>query len=374
MHSVDIVAGDMSGISDSSVTFAERCKRYGLAQTNIDDLVQRGISTYGQLLFRVASGPSQVDEAKLNDLIGGCNPNLSESGKSALKRLVFEAGTFVVAELKDAISSPGVEGVKRLTPQERDSRFNAIQAKLGSFLLSGPYEPVHALVDSCSSMASAQCITYIPPSRCASREQEIASGRKEEHLLRLEHAALKLASKAQPLKVDVTSELRVSQALTRRGVALEMAGVCSFAGALGTSPVDDAIKSVKDSAQVLFHLRPMPLPPKPDRAAALQLMLKRPWSSIQEGKGKGKTDKGKGKGKGKNKGKGKGSAKVQTNVPAALKGMDPNMNGEPICFDYSLPHGCQLETWDTPLGQACRKGLHVCMKCHGARSASGCDK
>ena len=228
VHSVHIVAGDMSGISDSSVTFAERCKRYGLAQTNIDDLVQRGISTYGQLLFRVASGPSQVDDAKLSDLISGCNPNLSESGKSALKRLVFEAGTFVVAELKDAISSPGVEGVKRLTPQERDSRFNAIQAKLGSFLLSGPYEPAHALVDSCSSMASAQCITYIPPSRCASREQEIASGRKEEHLLRLEHAALKLASKAQPLKVDVTSELRVSQALTRRGVALEMAGVCSF--------------------------------------------------------------------------------------------------------------------------------------------------
>ena len=143
-----------------------------------------------------------------------------------------------------------------------------------------------------------------------------------------------------------------------------------FAGTLGTAPVDDAIKAVKDSAQALFHLHPMPLPPKPDRAAT----LKRPWSATQEGKGKGRPDKGKGKGKGKNKGKGKGATKVQTNVPAALKGMDPNMNGEPICFDYSLPHGCQLETWDTPLGPARRKGLHVCMKCHGAHSASGCDK
>ena len=361
-------AGHMSGISDSSVTFAERCKRYGLGQTNIDDLVQRGISTYGQLLFRVASGPSQVDEGKLNDLISGCTPNLNDSGKSALKRLVFEAGTFVVAELKDAISSPGVEGVKRLTPQERDSRFNAVQAKLGSFLLSGPYEPAHSLVDSCSSMASAQCIAYIPPSRCASREQEIASGRKEEHLLRLENAALKLASKAQPIKVDVSSELRVSQALTRRGVALEMAGVCSFqeheaytrsllahvhrqpppgyqaptldqlfradrevwvrisevvrhqfAGTLGTTPVDDAIKVVKDSAQVLFHLHPMPLPPKPEKSAAWQLGLKRPWSALHDGKGKTKANKGKDKGKAKTKGKGKGVAKVQTNVPAALR-------------------------------------------------------
>ena len=171
----------MSGISDSAVTFAERCKRYGLSQANVDDLVQRGVSTYGQLLFSVASGPNQVDDSKLCDLISGCNPNLNDSGKSALKRLVFEAGAFVVAELKDAISSPGVEGVKRLTPQERDSRFNAVQAKLGSFLLSGPYEPAHSLIDSCSSMAAAQCISCISPSRCASREQEISSGKKEEH-------------------------------------------------------------------------------------------------------------------------------------------------------------------------------------------------
>ena len=183
--------------------FGLGCKRYGLSQANVDDLVQRGVSTYSQLLFRVASGPSQVDDGKLNDLISACTPNLNEAGKSALKRLVFEAGTFVVAELKDAISSPGVEGVKRLTPQERDSRFNAVQAKLGSFSLSGPYEPAHSLIDSCSSMAAAQCITYISPSRCASREQEIASGKKEEHLLRLEHAALRLATKPQPIKVDI---------------------------------------------------------------------------------------------------------------------------------------------------------------------------
>ena len=411
----------MSGISDSEVTFAERCKRYGLSQEHVDDLKQKGVATYGQLLFRVASGPNQVDDNKLSDLLSACRPNLTDSGKSAIKRLVFEAGTFVVAELKDAISSPGVEGVKRLTPQERDSRFNAVQQKLGSFALTGPYEPAHSLVDSCSGMVAAQCITRIPPSRCASREQEVATGKREEHLLRLESTALKLASKPQPLKVDVSSELRISQALTRRGVALEMSGVCSFqeheaysrsllahahrypppgyqapsidqllradrelwvrisetvghqfGGTLGTTPVDEAIKSLKDSPQVLFHLHPMPLPPKPDKL----LPLKRAWYATQEGKGKGKQEKGKGKGKGKLKGKGKGSGgqKVQTNVPAPLKGLGPNFQGEPICFDHSLPHGCQLETWDTALGPSCRKGLHLCMKCHGPHSASGCDK
>ena len=409
---------DMSGISDSKVTFSDRCKRFGLVQENVDDLVAKGVSTYGQLLFRVASGPNQVDDAKLGALIDGCKPDLSEAGKSAVKRLVFEAGTFVVAELKDAISSPGVEGVKRLTPQERDSRFQAIQQKLGSFELTGPYEPSHGLVDMCSGMASAQCISHIALSKCASREMEVGSGKRDEQLLRLENASLKLATRPQQLKVDVSSELRVAQALTRRGVALEMCGICSFqehesysrsllahvhrpappgyqsptldqalradrelwirisevvrhqfAGTHGTSPVDSAMKALKDSAHVLFHLHPMPAPPKP-----LLNPLKRPWAAIQEGKGKGKQDKGKGKGKGRAKGKGKVVQRVQTNVPAALKGLDPNYNGEPVCFDYSLPHGCQLESWETPSGVSCRKGLHLCMKCHGAHSASGCDK
>ena len=321
-----------------------------------------------------------------------------------------------MAELKDAISSPGVEGVKRLTPQERDSRFQAVQQKLGSFALAGPYERARSLIDVCSGMASSQCISHVALSRCASREMEVASGKKDEQLLRLENSSLKLASKPQQVKIDVSSELRVSQALTRRGVALEMCGMCSFAehesyarallahvhqpappgyqpptldqalradrelwirisetvrhqfaGTHGTGPVDDAIKCHKDSAQVLFHLRPMPLPPKLPANP-----LKRPWTATQEGKGN--KDKGKGKGKGKQKGKGKGAPRIQTNVPAALKGLHPNYNGEAICFDYSLPHGCQLETRETPSGVSCKKGLHICVRCRGAHSASGCDK
>ena len=124
----------MSGISDSEVTFAKRCKRYGLSQEQVEDLKQRGVATYGQLLFSVASGPNQVDDSKLSELLSACKPVLTEAGKSAIKRLVFEAGAFVVAELKDAISSPGVEGVKRLTPQERDSRSMQCRASWAALL------------------------------------------------------------------------------------------------------------------------------------------------------------------------------------------------------------------------------------------------
>ena len=43
--------------------------------------------------------------------------------------------------------------------------------------------------------------------------------KRDENLFRLENAALRLAVKPQPLKVDLSAELRVSQALSRRGLA-----------------------------------------------------------------------------------------------------------------------------------------------------------
>ena len=52
----------------------------GLCQENVDDLLAKGVATYAQLLFRVASGPNQVDGAKLANLLSSCQPNLSEAG------------------------------------------------------------------------------------------------------------------------------------------------------------------------------------------------------------------------------------------------------------------------------------------------------
>ena len=93
---------------------------------------------------------------------------------------------------------------------------------------------------------------------------------------------------------------------------------------------------------------PVPKPDKPDK-----LPGKRSWGQSFKGEDKGTKGKGKGKfmsqawqsgksGKGKS---GKGKDKTQTSVPAALKGLDPNYKGQPVCFNHSLPHGCQEETW-----------------------------
>ena len=159
-----------------------------------------------------------------------------------------------------------------------------------------------------------QAIRHIPLNRCSSREQEVSNVKRDENLFRLENAALRLAVKPQPLKVDLSTELRVAQALSRRGLALEMAGVASFqvheeysrsllerlhrppppkfdppridsllradremwirvseqvksdfTGPGKSGVVDSAIQTWQHSMQVAYFLVPVPKPGKPDR-------------------------------------------------------------------------------------------------------------
>ena len=152
----------------------------------------------------------------------------SDGTLAAFSRLLFEAGTFVVAELRSSVAGDD-EGGKKLTHQERASRMDALRLKLGAWPISGAFEPSNALVDAAFGMVTDSSVKYLSPSRCSSREQEIISERRDDTLFRLEASALKAARKPAQIKVDLGNELRLYQALSRRGVALEVAGVCSFA-------------------------------------------------------------------------------------------------------------------------------------------------
>ena len=418
----------MSAVSDSKVTFQAKALQHGVPQTSLDAWSADGIQSYSQLLFRVASAPNAVDPDKLQKVLADMQPRATDAVASAVNRLLFEAGTFVVAELRNSLDAPSTEPTRRLSAQERSSRLQALQTKLGAFRISGQYEPSHQLVDQFSTMLSDQSIRHVPLNRCSSREQEVCNLKRDEHLFRLENSALRLAAKPQPLKVDLSTELRVAQALNRRGLALEMAGLGSFdvheayarsllehlhrppppkfdppgieallradrelwtrvAEEVGTdfagpgkqSSVDDAIKQWQHSMQVAYFLVPVPKPEKPEKQP-----LKRTWDQATSSAFSDKGTKGRGKGKfmsqawqsGKSgKGKSKqGKDKQQTAVPAALKGFDPNFQGHPICFNHSLPHGCQEQTWETEHGPSCRRGLHICMRCHGSHSLASCDK
>ena len=137
--------------------------------------------------------------------------------------------------------------------------------------------------------------------------------------------------------------------------------------------VDAAIAVAASAPAVAFHVMPR------EKKRGLDDAHKPPGKTSKgdtgkdaKGRGKDKGEKGKG---GKASGIGKqGSPSKQIAVPAALKGLDPNKDGVPLCFDRNLAHGCKRDTWQTPAGVQCEKGLHLCMKCgspdHGAHACS----
>ncbi|CAE7573067.1 unnamed protein product [Symbiodinium sp. CCMP2592] len=359
----------MASVADSAVTFASKARQYGLSQ---------GV---------------RLKAAKDKHL----GPGASEGAVAAFSRLLFEAGTFVVAELRSSVASED-DGSKKLTSQERTSRMDALRSKLGAWPITGSFEPSHVPIDAAFGMVADSSVRYLPPSKCSSREQEILSERRDDTLFRLEATALKAAKKPVLPKVDLGNELRLYQALSRRGVALEVAGVCSFAvhenyvrGLLDhlqrmpppgysapgidavlaadravwqqvaaqvpclpavdivAAKVDAALLAAAGAPAVAFHVMPR------EKKRALDDPAKPPGKTGKgDGKdnrpGKGKDKGGRGKG-GKTPGGGKpGSPAKQTAVPAALKGLDPNKDGTPLRFDRNLAHGCKRETWQTPVG------------------------
>ena len=96
----------MSSLADSEATFQAKAGSYGLSDAVLKALQTKGIATYGQLLFSVASAPGQVDEAKRKTLFQAFPQEFQgEPTEGIISRLLFEAGTFVVAELKGSLES-----------------------------------------------------------------------------------------------------------------------------------------------------------------------------------------------------------------------------------------------------------------------------
>ena len=131
----------MTSVSDSTVTFQAKALQHGIPQSAIDAWAAAGISTYSQLLFRVASAPNQVDANKLQALLDNMQPKADATVTSSVHRLLFEAGTFIVSELRQSLEAPATEPSRRLSTQERSSRLQALQAKLAAFRIAGQFEP-----------------------------------------------------------------------------------------------------------------------------------------------------------------------------------------------------------------------------------------
>ena len=71
---------------------------------------------------------------------------------SALKRLLFEAETLVMAQLREQVSNPDMQMTRKMPPVEREAKMKQLRARLPGVRLEHQLEPSHALLNLVAQM------------------------------------------------------------------------------------------------------------------------------------------------------------------------------------------------------------------------------
>jgi hypothetical protein len=340
-----------------------------------------------------------------------------------LRRLMFEAFTLAVSDLRQRVTRTSDDPPQRLSAPERAARMKKLKDRLTGISITEALEPSHKLMDTYVQMYEDDVLRFVPWNELTERSQEVLNVKKDK--LQNDHTFapdangfMKAKALETDLKANLTSDFRFVCALQRRGLAMEIAGLCQYEvhqevvdhylkefmsapmvhfrscsleqieradqflftraaeitasglkrNGIGLLPLEEAIKNIRKETRFL--------------CLTMQLMdigtvpLSRPFFTLAEGETEvpPKADRVKGGGKGAKGVKGVKKELKGVKMPALLKGMhSKTKDGEPLCFGWNLPTGCPS---NVAAGKKCSKGWHFCCfpKCKEPHSLQECKK
>eukprot|EP00435_Cladocopium_sp_Y103_P075041 s103_g53.t1 len=238
-----------------------------------------------------------------------------------------------------------------------------------------------------------------------SRELELLSIKADKQVVMLEGHQLQVKAKGTELTSELGNELRVHQAMIRRGLALEMSNLGTYAAhekvmrefmshlnrsappgyksatidaimradkelwtrvadqvrsdlradKNGDLPVDKALEELHTTPSVAFHLLPLPVGASSNAASNPNNANKRKTADDDE-----KPTKVQPKAQPKRKIRDK---QGRTNLPAGLHGYSGwNKQKQRICYNFNMPHGCSNNVTKENNFDKCSRGMHQCIK------------
>ena len=414
---------------DSEAFFNARMLAVGLSATEATAIRAKGWLTLAIFAFASSWVPGQQDERPFVDKV--IIPILADADHASapkLRRLMFEAYTLSVADLRAKLNRTSDDPPIRMSQPERNSRMVKLRNRLPGLSIIEGLEPSHKLVDVFVQMAEDDSIEYVPWEELTERQQEIHGISKDKEVTDVVFKPDRLGFVKSSVvndnhaSADLTSDLKLKQALTRRGIAMDLAGLCGyeqhqllvemFLREYLRPPIEDhrptSLEQIKRADRHVFTrlaehtmsgIRPHAGMDPPIEAAlklimlepALSYLLMQGQSSRSSGKG-GKTEDPTDKAARKRKHEegiaaakaakaarlatkgskpassstaptsGKGNRKGG-NLPQALIGKQAiGADGRRRCYSYNMG-GCALAAD----GAECSKGWHLCMEI-------GCDK
>ena len=391
----------MTSILKSEAAFVSRAEDCGLGPSDVAVLTGKGIKTLATLAYALTTPGATPSEDALRGLLNETHPDtVSLQALASLRRMVFEAQTLSIAQIKQVIENEG-EAKVDLVPAERNQRLASQQSKLAGYDLTGPLECAHSCYRYVGEMAAADHPMYLEPHRFICRAQEISREKPGKELILDASHKISLQDRSSRDRCQIQTELQLSEALTRRALACDLMQVTTFStmeryhrfllsrlamnpppnhkrvsmeqllradraawirlaelvttlkrDPTGNLPLDAAIANLMGEPLVTFHLMPLPGKGGPKDETHEPGRARKGRGKKRDASGASKNPAGKGTGK----------------VPSDLA--DPNLkhntnDGGRICWNYNLAKAC-------PFGKGCKRGAHLCMHCLGPHPLFQC--
>ncbi|CAE7383343.1 unnamed protein product [Symbiodinium sp. CCMP2592] len=381
----------MTSLTESRAAFEDRAAEVGLSADDIAALTGSGIHSLARLAFAAVPPGATPSNDQVRELFG--TRVINAGVVAATKRLIFEAHTMVVADLKQKVEKGDDPTSQRLNPAEREARITRQRARLTGLTHRGVEEVAFEAYNLVYGMLQQDTLVYQHPNKFTTRQHELQLKKAVKEVSLDGSGSLTVRDKPQQATCDTHGELELVQALRRRALAFDLVGCCSYdamnmyhslliqrvqdapppnyakvcvvqalradraaftriaekvrslkTGADGVRPLDRAFENILDDTHVSFHLLPLAIPEKPKHPPP---PLKRKVEDQQaDDKGNKPGKKGKGTGKGK-----KGGARLR--VPKELIGKwSQNKDGERLCWAFNMQCGCG----DAAPGSACSRG------------------
>lgn len=214
---------------ESKASFKARALEIGIEEATIDKLITAGLNSFSKLAYICAVNPSSGDDSKLKKAI----EDLLESEVNAVdmisfRQLWFESYTIAMTELEERVKKTPLDAPKVLPLAERMVRIEKQKKDYPGLVFDQFLEPAHVLTDKTHAMIEDGVLQYIPPEKCLSRYDEIQNQKTEQQVSFDSQGNLKVTKRATELSCDTSGELKLRQALTRKALACDQAGLCSF--------------------------------------------------------------------------------------------------------------------------------------------------
>ena len=156
------------------------------------------------------------------------DPSATIGGVAALKRLLFESQTQLLAILKEQVMNPEPSIARKVEAlAERESRLTNLKNRLVGVLIEGHSEPSHALLDLATQLYDQNVLRFIPLEKCYSRLTELAHNNKPQlKLLEVEASKVVIRDKDNEFETGIQSSYQALEAFKRRAWPWTLPTLC----------------------------------------------------------------------------------------------------------------------------------------------------